>query len=73
MGRRKQPEALRADPDDRVGSRRARPSAGKARKRGFFATLILGREKPAKQKRRGRGFVYWSFVVSLWAAIGWSV
>ncbi len=70
MGRRKQPEALRADPDDRVGRRGARSSAGKARKRGFFATLILGREKPAKEKRRGRGFVYWSFVVSLWAAIG---
>jgi penicillin-binding protein 1A len=70
MGRRKQPEALRADPDDRVGSRGARGPAKKTRKRGFFATLILGREKAPKPKRRGRGFFYWSFVVSLWAAIG---
>ena len=70
MGRRKKPEALRANPQDRVGSRGGRPQAkAKPKKRGFFATLVLGRGGASRSRRR-RGLVYWSFVMSLWGAIG---
>ena len=71
MGRKKQPEALRANPQDRVGSRATRAqSKAKPKKRGFFATLFLGRAAAEKSKRRRRVFFYWSFVMSLWGAIG---
>ena len=70
MGRRKKSEALRANPQDRVGSRGGRPQAkAKPKKRGFFATLVLGRGSASRSRRR-RGLVYWSFVMSLWGAIG---
>jgi penicillin-binding protein 1A len=69
MGRRKQPEALRADPDHRVGATGGR-SRGKAKKRGFLARLALGRGPAEKPKRRRRGVLYWSFVMSVWGAIG---
>jgi penicillin-binding protein 1A len=58
MGRRKQPEALRANPDDRVGARSRRSKSG-------------GRPgSGGRPKRRRRGLFYWSFVLSLWGAIG---
>lgn len=71
MGRRKQPEALRAAPEDRVGARSSRSQGkGRRKKRGFLARLFIGRRTSDKPKRRRRGFFYWSFVLSLWAAIG---
>ncbi len=71
MGRKKQPEALRADPQDRVGSRGGRAqSKPSPKKRGFMATLFLGRGVgAAKSKRRRRSVFYWPFVMSLWATI----
>lgn len=72
MGRRKQPEALRAHPSDRVGARSAGPTAGgrkNAKKRGFLARLLLGRGRTERPRRR-RGLFYWSFVICLWGSIG---
>lgn len=72
MGRRKQPEALRAAPEDRIGvrGRRSQRKGSRKKKRSFLARVIFGRGAAAKPKRRRRGLFYWSFVLSLWGAIG---
>ncbi|MFN3890096.1 MAG: transglycosylase domain-containing protein [Beijerinckiaceae bacterium] len=73
MGRRKQPDALRADPEDRVGSRNARSKSSRrpsTTKRGFLARVLTGSRPSDKPKRRRRGLFYWPFVLSLWGAIG---
>jgi penicillin-binding protein 1A len=75
MGRTRKPEALRARPEDRVGAR-GKESQGRGRpgRRGFLARLVLGRRASPPESRNDRrkrgGLFYWSFVLSIWGAIG---